>query len=57
MNIYTVKTLADKGFGAFNLYCNGDWLQAFDTMEALETEQRHREEFDVIWNKDHGQTS
>lgn len=38
----------DAGFGSFHLYCDGDWLESFQTRDAAETELKNRQQFDQV---------
>ena len=43
---YRITEHKDEGFGRFNLYCDGDWLETFATREAAEIEMKNRKDFD-----------
>ena len=44
---YKIKeTAKDEGFGRFHLYCDGDWLETFQTREAAEAEFESRKVLD-----------
>ena len=45
---YRVKEMADKGFGRFNLFQDGAWLETFESAEQAEIELASREEFDRV---------
>lgn len=53
MRHYKVKTHKDEGVGRFSLYIDGDWVETFVTMEALEQRRVEWQEYDAIWQATH----
>lgn len=44
---YKIREGKDEGFGAFHLYCDGDWLETFHTETEAEAEMVARQQHDV----------
>lgn len=49
--VYRIKEEKDLGFGKFNLYCDGDWLETFRTRDEAVAEETCRKEADMILGK------
>lgn len=45
---YRVKVMKDEGFGTFNVYCDGDWLETVHTQEEADTIIADRRKFDAM---------